>query len=176
MLLKRIGKLGLPLLIFFMIFAVSASTSRAEGTPTRDEIRQALRQMPLFAVLDDNQLHKVAEAVEMHSRRKGERIIFQGMRIGKMFIVLDSKVQIRINRKLIVVLPAASLVGEIEFLIDVPATADVVLDEPSRVLVIYHGPFRRVMDDNPDIGYKLMTEFAKMEASRLRATSQRNAN
>ena len=105
--------------------------------------------------------------------QKGEYIITQGKRIGKMSVSLDSKVQIRIDGKLIVVLPIKSLVGEIEFLIDVPATADVVLNKNSRVLVLEHGALRKMMDANPRIGYVLMDGFARMEAQRLRMTNQR---
>lgn len=173
MLLRRIGLLGLTLLVFFSIISIAVSRSGADSTPSHGSVVLALKQVPLFARLDESQLRRVSEAAELRVGQRGERIISQGKRIGKMSIALDSEVQVRIGGELIVVLPPQSLVGEIEFLIDVPATADVVLEEQSRVLVISHGPLRTVMDAHPAIGYVLMDEFAKMEASRLRMNNMR---
>ena len=168
--LRKSGLLCIPTLLFFLVFSVAVP---ADNTPSHDSEVLALRQVPLFARLDDSQLRKVAEIAELRQGQKGERIITQGKRIGKMFVALDSEVQIRIGGELIVVLPIKSLVGEIEFLIDVPATADVVLNKNSRVLVLEHGPLRKVMDAHPRIGYVLMDGFASMEAHRLRETNQR---
>ncbi|MFH1488699.1 MAG: cyclic nucleotide-binding domain-containing protein [Pseudomonadota bacterium] len=171
--LKRIGLLCFPALVFSLVLSIAVPGSGADKTSSNGPEVLALRQNPLFARLDDGQLRKVAEAAELRQGQKGERIIAQGSRIGKMFIALDTEVQVRIGGELIVLLPANSLVGEIEFLIDVPATADVLLNGNSRVLVMEHGPLRRVMDAHPGIGYVLMDEFAKMEAHRLRMNNER---
>ena len=170
MLLKKRGLFYIPALVFFLVFSVAVL---ADNTPSHDSEVLVLRQVPLFARLDESQLRKVAEIAEVRQGQKGEHIITQGKRIGKMFVALDSEVQIRIGGELIVVLPINSLVGEIEFLIDVPATADVVLNKNSRVLVLEHGPLRKMMDAHPRIGYVLMDGFASMEAQRLRKTNQR---
>jgi len=170
MLLRKSGLCCIPTLVFFLVFsnAVLADNTSSPGSEVL-----ALRQVPLFARLDDSQLRKVAEIAEMRQGHKGEHIITQGKRIGKLFVALDSKVQIIIGGELIVVLPEKSLVGEIEFLIDVPATADVVLERNSRLLVIEHESLRKVMDAHPRIGYVLMDGFARMEAHRLRMTNLR---
>ena len=160
----------IPALLFFLVCSIAVL---ADNTPSHGPVVLALQQVPLFAGLNDSQLRKVAEIAELRQGQKGEHIITQGKRIGKMSVSLDSKVQIRIDGKLIVVLPVNSLVGEIEFLIDVPATADVVLNKNSRVLVLEHGALRKMMDANPRIGYVLMDGFARMEAQRLRMTNQR---
>lgn len=170
MLLRKSGLFCIPALVFFLFFSIAAL---ADNTSSHGSEVLALRQVPLFARLDDSQLRKVAEIAELRQGQKGEHIITQGKRIGKIFVALDSEVQIRIGGKLIVVLPIKSLVGEIEFLIDVPATADVVLNKNSKVLVLGHGPLRKVMDAHPRIGYVLMDGFASMEAQRLRMTNQR---
>lgn len=167
---RKSGLFCIPALVLIFVFSVAVL---ANNTPSHGSVVLSLQQVPLFARLDETQLRKVAEIAELRQGQKGEHIITQGKRIGKMSVALDSKVQIRIDGKLIVVLPVKSLVGEIEFLIDVPATADVVLNKISRVLVLENRALRKVMDANPRIGYVLMDGFASMEAQRLRETNQR---
>jgi hypothetical protein len=62
-----------------------------------------------------------------------------------------------------------------EFLEDVPASADVLLMGKSRVIMLEHKVLRGVMDADPGLGYALMYEIARMEANRLRTNSQRQA-
>jgi CRP-like cAMP-binding protein len=169
--LHRSGQLCISLLVLFWVFSIAVPASGAEDAPSRDSVVRALRRVPLFAALDDTQLRRVAEVAELRSGKKEERIITQGKRIGRLSVVLDSEAQVRIDGELIVVLPPNALVGEIEFLIDVPATADVVLSRDSRVLVLENQSLRKLMNAHPGIGYLLMDAFAKMEARRLRRTT-----
>jgi len=113
----------------------------------------------------------VAQVAELVERQDGDRIIEQGKRIGKMAIALDSEVRIQINGKTIRLLPPNSLVGEIEFLEDVPASADVVLMGKSKIILLEHKRFQGVMDADPGLGYRVMFEIARMEANRLRTNT-----
>ena len=134
-------------------------------------IISVLPQVAVFQNLDEAQLKKVAAVVEVVERGAGDRIIEQGKRIGKMAIPVDTPIQIRINGKIIRVFPENTLVGEVEFLEKVPATADVVLMKKSKVLLLPHGPFKRLMDDHPELGHRVMWEMSKMEAYRLRTNN-----
>ena len=170
---KWIGLICILCAVLLAVFGITPTRSGAEEPASGGTLLSALRQVPVFQRLDDSRLRKVAEVVGVSERQGGELIIEQGKRLGKMFIALDSEVQIKIDRKPITVLPKNSLVGEIEFLEDVPATADVVLMRKSRVISLGNADLRRVMDADPVIGYLLMYEIAKMEANRLRMNSQR---
>ncbi|MBW1799438.1 MAG: cyclic nucleotide-binding domain-containing protein [Deltaproteobacteria bacterium] len=173
MTVKRIGMLCLLFGVVFIALGITALPSRADDPSPGRGILPALRQVPLFQRLDEDQLEKLAEITELTERQAGKRIIAQGKRTRKMFITLDSEVRILINGNLIVVLPVNALVGEIEFLEDRPATADVVLITKSRVISMENKSLRKLMDANPGIGYVLMDEIARMEAHRLRTTSER---
>lgn len=109
------------------------------------------------------------------TRKAGDRIIEQGKRAGKMAIALESEVRIRIDGETIRALPADSLVGEMEFLEDVPASADGVLGGKSGVVLLQQRSFQQVMDDDPGSGYRVMLEIAGIEANRLRMNNQRQA-
>ena len=170
---KGIGLFCVLCAFLVAVLGITPTRSGAEEPASGGTLVSALRQIPVFQRLDDGRLRKVAEVVEVSERQGGELIIEQGKRIGKMLIALDSEVQIKIDRKPIAVLPKNSLVGEIEFLVDVPASADVMLLRKSRVISLEHADLKRVMDADSVIGYLLMYEIAKMEANRLRMNNQR---
>jgi|GEM_PF-2798155 len=175
MYVKRSGFVWALLCIWIGCLGIAASPSGAEVPNSSEDLVPALRQVAVFQRLDEGQLRNVAEAAEMAEREEGDRIIEQGKRAGKMAIALDSEVRIRIDGETIRVLPPNSLVGEIEFLEDVHASADVVLVGKSRVILLEHRRFQQVMDADPGLGYRVMVEIARMEANRLRTNNQRQA-
>jgi len=169
--MKGKGRYCLPLLMFIFILSMAPPGWGADKTSPQQSVLLALRQVPLFSRLNDSQLAKVSEVADLLQWKAGDKIIEQGKRTGRMLIALESEVQIRIDGKLIVVLPENALVGEIEFLLEVPATADVVLNRDSRGIAIENNAIRRLMDAHPGIGYILMDEIARMEANRLRTNN-----
>ncbi|MFO7599033.1 MAG: cyclic nucleotide-binding domain-containing protein [Candidatus Desulfacyla sp.] len=175
MYVKRMGFVWVFLCIWIGCLGIAAPCLGAEGPNSSEDLVSALRQVAVFQRLDEGQLRNVAKVAEVAEREEGDRIIEQGKRAGKMAIALDSEVRIRIDGEIIRVLPPNSLVGEIEFLENVPASADVVLVGKSRVILMEHRRFQQVMDADPSLGYRVMVEIARMEANRLRMNNQRRA-
>jgi CRP-like cAMP-binding protein len=172
---KRIGFFCVLFSVWIAFLGMTAAQSGAEGPGSCQALLSELRQVPVFQRLDEDQLQKVAKIAELVERVDGTRIIEQGKRAGKIAIALDSEVRIRIDGETIRVLPLNSLVGEIEFLEDCPASADVVLVGKSRVILLEHRNFQKVMDADPGLGYRVMVEIARMEANRLRTNNQGQA-
>ncbi len=175
MYVKRMGFVCVLFFLWIGCLGITADPSWAEGPGSCQALLSSLRQVPVFGRLDSDQLRKLAKVAELVEREDGDRIIEQGKRAGKMAIALDSEVRIRIDGETIRVLPSNSLVGEIEFLEDVPASADVVLVGKSRVIMLDHRSFQQVMDADPVLGYRVMVEIARMEANRLRTNNQGQA-
>ncbi|MDD5206126.1 MAG: cyclic nucleotide-binding domain-containing protein [Desulfobacterales bacterium] len=88
-----------------------------------------------------------------------------------MVIILQGKAEVRISGKLVVSLSGQSLVGEIEFLDTLPASADVVLLEEADLIELDSAALNRLMEKQPRVGYVLMREIAEIEAGRLRRTN-----
>lgn len=166
------GQILMWLGVAFFSLHMMVSPSAGEMQTPRGDIVSLLQEVSVFKGLDSDQLQKVAAIADMVERKTGDRIIEQGKRLGRMAVALDSEVRIEIDGSAIRVLPPHSLVGEIEFLEKVPATADVVLAAPSRVLLLEHQRFQQVMDEDPSLGYRVMLEMARMEANRLRTNNQ----
>ena len=137
------------------------------------ELSRALRQAKLFAGLTDKERAALKSVATLRHGKEGERIIEQGKPSGKMFIVLEGQAEVRVNGKLVATLPAQALVGEIEFLDKLPATADVLLLKETDLIELNHAALTDLMEKQPRLGYVLMREIAEIEAQRLRKTNQK---
>lgn len=133
------------------------------------ELSKAISQAKLFAGLTDKEKTALQAAASLRHGKKGERIIEQGKSSGAMFIVLESKAEVRANGKLVATLPDQSLVGEVEFLDGQPASGDVVISKDTPLIVLDNAKLRDLMKKQPRLGYLLMNEIARIEAQRLRA-------
>lgn len=137
----------------------------------RDPLGQALGQATLFAGLSNVQLEALEPAAALRQGKAGDLLIRQGSVMGQILIVLDGEVDVRIDKKSFVLLSGQILLGEIEFLDGLPATADVVLLKDADYLSLDNNRLNRIMTDHPDIGYTVIREIARIEAQRLRKTS-----
>jgi len=87
----------------------------------------------------------------------------------RMFIVLEGQAEVRVNGKPVATLPEQSLVGEVEFLDALPASADVVVLKETRLIELNNAALTGLMKKRPRLGYVLMSEIARIEGQRLRA-------
>jgi len=137
------------------------------------ELSKALGQARLFAGLTDKERAPLKSAATLRHCKEGERIIEQGKPSGRMFIVLEGQAEVRVNGKLVATLPAQALVGEIEFLDMLPASADVVVLQETDLIELNNAALTGLMKKQPRLGYVLMSEIARIEAQRLRKTDQK---
>jgi hypothetical protein len=136
-------------------------------------LSRALAQVKLFAGLTDTERDALRSAAALRHVKAGERIIEQETTLDRMFIILDGQAEVRVNGKHIVTLSGQSLVGELEFLDALPASADVLVLQETDVIEINHAALTGLMEKQPRLGYVLMTEFAEIEAQRLRAMNMK---
>jgi hypothetical protein len=134
-------------------------------------LSRALAGVKMFAGLTDAEREDLKAAATLRRGRSGERIIEQGKSLDRMFIILDCGAGVRVNGKRIVTLSGQSVVGELEFLDSLPASADVLLLQDADLIGLSHEALTGLMEKQPRLGYVLMREFAGIEARRLRATN-----
>jgi signal-transduction protein with cAMP-binding, CBS, and nucleotidyltransferase domain len=157
--------------IAVVIFANFAGGSLASAEAKTMKLSDALAKARLFSGLTPEEREALKSAATMRQCKAGERIIAQGKATQKMFIVMIGKADVLINGKRVVTLSGEFLVGEIEFLDMLPASADVVLLEEADVIEINNAALSSLMDKQPRIGFVIMAEMARIEAERLRQTS-----
>jgi len=145
---------------------IAATVCTAADNPA---LSRALAQATLFSGLTDIERDTLKSVTRLRQARAGERIIKQGSKSGSMFIILNSPVEIIVNGNHIVTLTGQSLVGEIEFLDTLPASADVIVSQDTDLIEVNHAALTGLMDIQPRMGYVLMRELARVAAQRLRA-------
>ncbi len=133
----------------------------------------ALSQVKLFAELTDVERDALKNATTLRRSTAGERIIEQGKILDKMFIILKGEGEVWVNGKYLLTLSGQFLVGEIEFLDALPASADVILLKETDLIELNNAALLTLMEKQPRLGYVLMREIAKIEGQRLRATDSK---
>jgi CRP/FNR family transcriptional regulator, cyclic AMP receptor protein len=136
-------------------------------------LSKAMAQVKLFAGLSDAERDSLKAAVTLRRGKAGERIIQQGKVRDRMFIILEGPAEVRVNGKHFVTLSGQTLVGEIEFLDMLPASADVFLLKETDLIELNYAALTRLMEKQPRLGYVLMREIARIEARRLRNTTSK---
>ena len=158
--------------VVVVMFGYLAGNSFASDEVKALALSKALSQVKLFAGLTDGERDALKAAATLRRGKAGERIIRQGKTLDRMFIVLESNVEIRVNGKHVVTLSGQPLVGEIEFLDKLPATADVLLLKETDLIELNYAALTGLAEKQPRLGYVLMREIAKIEAQRLRKTTE----
>ncbi|PKN30902.1 MAG: hypothetical protein CVU64_01110 [Deltaproteobacteria bacterium HGW-Deltaproteobacteria-21] len=161
------GFLAVTIMMFGLLGASAFAADKVEGL----ELSKALAQVKIAAGLTEAERESLKAAATLRHGQAGELIVQQGKEMGRMVIILQGKAEVRISGKLVVSLSGQSLVGEIEFLDTLPASADVVLLEEADLIELNSAALNLLMEKQPRVGYVLMRELAKIEAGRLRRTN-----
>ncbi len=163
----------LVLAVIILMFGSLSGDSIASDEAKSQALSNALGKVKLFAALTNAERESLKTAAMLRRGKAGERIIEQGKTMDRMFIVVDGQAEVRANNRHIVTLSGQPLVGEIEFLDNLPASADVVLPKAADLIELNYTALTRLMEKQPRLGYVLMREIAKIEAQRLRDTNTR---
>ena len=153
-----------------MFGVLMCNTAAADGVKTLT-LSEALSQVELFSGLTEAERDALKSAATLRHGKTGERIIEQGKIQGRMFIILDGRAEIRVNGTYLLTLSGQPLVGEIEFLDMLPATADVILLSDTHIIELNNTALTALMEKQPRMGYVLMREIAGIEARRLRKSA-----
>jgi CRP/FNR family cyclic AMP-dependent transcriptional regulator len=167
-----IARLFLAVVVVVVIGSFMGNSFAVDKAKTL-ELSKALDQAKLFAGLTDKERAALESAATLRYYKEGERIIEQGKPLDRMFIVLEGQAEVRVNGRIVATLPEGSLVGEIEFLDMLPASADVVILKESRLIELNNAALTNLMKKQPRLGYVLMSEIARIEGQRLRVMNQK---
>jgi signal-transduction protein with cAMP-binding, CBS, and nucleotidyltransferase domain len=157
--------------LVIVMFGYVAGTSFGVKHAKASTLSKALSQVELFSVLTDAEKDALKDAVTMQRGKAGDRIIRQGETLDRMFIILKSEAEVRVNGKPVATLTGQPLVGEIEFLDGLSAAADVVLLKETDFIELNFAKLTALMQKQPRLAYVLMREIAEIEARRLRKTT-----
>ena len=127
-----------------------------------------LSQVPLFAGLNKKDLAELAKHMDEADAPTGTRMSEEGQLARQFGIIVSGGADVRRNTRKLATLGPGDFFGEMALILRRPASATVILNEASTVLVMHARDFDVVMDAFPRLWRKLAVGLAErlLEADR----------
>ncbi|HEX7951296.1 MAG TPA: cyclic nucleotide-binding domain-containing protein [Candidatus Limnocylindrales bacterium] len=107
--------------------------------------------MSIFSGMGRRELEQVAQLMDEVDVPAGKVLMRQGETGKEMFVVVQGRVSVERDGKVVAESGPGSAMGEIALLSEGPRTATVTTLEPSRLLVAGHREFHSLMDQHPSV-------------------------
>ena len=125
-----------------------------------------LRNVPLFAVLDEAQLRALSGVMTRKSAPKNRTIIKAGDPTDSLYIVIAGRIKVQMSddegkEVILAVLGPGDFVGEMGLLDGAPRAASVVTIEQSEFVVIAKEDFNAMLKDNFEIAMVIVRGLVK---------------
>jgi CRP/FNR family transcriptional regulator, cyclic AMP receptor protein len=120
-----------------------------------------LARVPLFERCSKRDLAKIASIARDAEYPSATPVVREGQVGDEFFVIVEGEVDVRKGARKLATLRAGNFFGEIALITGSPRTATVTTGTPIRALVITRRDFRRLLDDAPDLQFKLLQEIGK---------------
>lgn len=140
------------------------------------EEMQVLKELPLFAEIDESKLKLIAFASQRLLYNPGEIAIQEGEATDSIYVIIGGEAEVVIetaNGPLpVAAIGRNGIFGEIGVICDVPRTATIRAHSELEVLRIEKNFFLQLLDDFPSISRVIMNELGMRLARALKFISQ----
>jgi len=125
-----------------------------------------LRNVPLFAVLPENQLSLLTNEVSRRSFPRATTIIAAGDMTDSLYVVISGRLKVMMSddegREVILsILGPGEFFGEMGLLDDSPRSASVITLEPCELLTLSKRDFKKCLAENFDMAMTMMRGLVK---------------
>lgn len=126
-----------------------------------------LQGVPLFSGLDRDAVRALEKLVEVRDVEGGAMMAVRGESADSLFVLVSGKVKVVLDSEdgreviLSIFRSPGDFFGEMSLLDDAPRSASLVAMEPSRLLLLSRGDFRRHLDASPRTAQRVLTEVAR---------------
>lgn len=139
-----------------------------------------LKGFELFQGLNDSDLLKIAQICHLHTLQEGDLIFKEGNRAADIHLCHSGKVDVTIwirepwNKNVVVhrVVPG-ELFGWSALVAPYTYTASAECVEPGEVILVSGYELLMLLDRNPSVGYRIMTNLDTEISARLMQTRQK---
>jgi hypothetical protein len=137
------------------------------------EVRAALARLEqerlhVFAGFDAEEVQRCVSRSNIVECQPGDRILKKGGSSRNLFVVLDGILEVRDDDRVVNVLTAGDVFGEMAFLLELPRQLDVYAATANvRVLSMSDGTLRKLIAEEPTVTAKLLLNISKMLCGRL---------
>jgi CRP/FNR family transcriptional regulator, cyclic AMP receptor protein len=126
----------------------------------------ALKTFPLFHGLSDDVLASVSRVSMMRRIPRGQSVVCAGDRSDYVYLVLTGSLKVVVSdedgREVILsILGQGELFGEMGMFDEQPRSASVTAVMPSDLVLIAKQDFRRIMQDNFDVCWRIMSNLSE---------------
>ncbi|MDZ7700069.1 MAG: cyclic nucleotide-binding domain-containing protein [Deltaproteobacteria bacterium] len=127
---------------------------------------EILAEVSLFSLMKRRDLKRLAKSVTRHHYDKGDIIIREGARDGRLFIMVSGEAEVikglgHEMEKSLRMLRAGSYFGEMALIDDYVRTASVVAREKTQVLCLDQWNIREEIKKYPNIAIELMQSLGR---------------
>jgi serine/threonine protein phosphatase PrpC/CRP-like cAMP-binding protein len=134
--------------------------------------RDVLLKMPLFQRLNERELLRVMQVVEVVGKKPGEVVVREGERGDELFIVLTGLCQITRGETALLTVDEGDHFGEMGLIRAMPRSATVTAVETSELIVLRRADFFEILRKEHELAVKLLWQFLGVLADRLDQTSR----
>jgi len=165
-----------------MFFRAKALTGSADSTPVNNlspfGIKPAsLRRVKILADLDEPQLERFVQFMEVHQVQQWAEIVKQGDHGDAMYLILEGELRIRMmiagKETILTTLGIGEFFGEISLFDHGPRSADVVANKDSTLVKIAASAFEKLNREAPELAAPFLLAVGKTLAARIRADNKR---
>jgi CRP/FNR family transcriptional regulator, cyclic AMP receptor protein len=123
-----------------------------------------LKELPLFAKLDDSQRAEVAEWARELSVDAGTTLATEGEHAYELFVIESGEAEVRKGGELIRTLGAGDAFGEIGLLATGTRTASIEAKTPMKLIAIFSREFKQIEARMPQIAEDLRASMRERVA------------
>jgi CRP/FNR family cyclic AMP-dependent transcriptional regulator len=131
--------------------------------------QELIKQVPLFSDLDKKELQGLASSMKERRFDPGSTIAVEGQTGVGFFIIEEGEATISVKGEELNTLGPGDYFGEVALIDDGARTATITAKSPLKCYGITSWEFRPLVEQNADLGWKMLQTMAKM----LRASEQR---
>lgn len=139
-------------------------------------VRELIKQVPLFKELTEAETDQIEPLCRVVEGQEGDCMIRERRQVRSIYFLLSGEAAIIKEMDTDIHIPITTvgkgaILGEMSLLENTPASATVEAKGPFTALVIDREEFNRLIDNDHDLGYKIVRKLAQIESARLRSTS-----
>jgi serine/threonine protein phosphatase PrpC/CRP-like cAMP-binding protein len=134
--------------------------------------RDVLLKMPLFQRLNERELLRVMQVVEVIGYEPGEAVVKEGERGDELFILLSGRCQIARGETVLMEVGPGDHFGEMALIRAMPRSATVTAIEHAELIALRRTDFFEILRKEHELAVKLLWQFLGVLADRLDQTSR----
>jgi Cyclic nucleotide-binding domain len=127
------------------------------ATIKADELTRLLREVPIFAGLDERELRRLAERARVAQVTAGQVIVREGMSSEALYVLLTGAVRVTSDSGDEARLGRGSFFGEIGLLNRAPRSRTVTAERDLWLVTLPASELRALLDDEPGIARALLS-------------------